>query len=112
MARERGSVTAELAVGLPVVILLLAAVLAFGAASTAHLRAMDAARAGARAIAIGESVATASLAVSRVGGDDAAVSFSTSGDWVTARVTKPLAGGPLRLLPVQVSAEATAWKEP
>ncbi|WP_456847646.1 TadE/TadG family type IV pilus assembly protein, partial [Cellulomonas sp. P5_C6] len=53
--RDRGSVTAELAVGLPAVALLLVAVLTVGAAAVAQTRCTDGARAGARAAALGEA---------------------------------------------------------
>jgi Flp pilus assembly protein TadG len=57
--RQRGSVTAEFAVALPVFVLTLAFCLGAVAAATAKLRCVDAARAGARAVARGESVASA-----------------------------------------------------
>ena len=44
--RDRGSVTAELAVGLPAVVLLLVALLTVASAAIAQTRCTDAARAG------------------------------------------------------------------
>jgi len=111
-ARERGSVTAELAVGLPVIVLLLVAVLTLTAASTAQMRALDAARAGARALAIGEDDAAVRQAVARVGGDDASVAVTTDGPWVQVIVTRPVAGGWLASAPLRASGEAAAWVEP
>lgn len=62
--RERGSVTAELAVVLPAVVLVaLLGVWSVGAAAV-HVRCLDAARSGARALARGESPA-AVIAVAR-----------------------------------------------
>ncbi|WP_159792060.1 TadE family type IV pilus minor pilin [Puerhibacterium puerhi] len=110
--RERGSVTAELAVGLPVVVLLLVAVLTLAAASTAQMRALDAARAGARALAIGEDDAAVRQTVARVGGDDAAVTLQRDGPWVAVTVTRPVAGGWLASAPLRASGSATAWVEP
>jgi hypothetical protein len=110
--RERGSVTAELAVGMPVVVLLLVAVLTLVAASSAQLRAADAARAGARMVAIGEDEAAVLAAVARVGGDEASATLVPEGEWVRVVVTRPLAGGWLSGLPLVADAEAVAWVEP
>jgi len=112
VAGERGAVTAELAVGLPVVVLLLVAVLSLAAASTAQMRALDAARAGARAYAIGEDDATARQAVAQVGGDDAELSVSRDGPWVRVAVSRPVVGGWFAGAPVRASGDATAWVEP
>ncbi|GIH70254.1 hypothetical protein Mth01_25070 [Sphaerimonospora thailandensis] len=54
--RERGSVTAETAVALPALVLVLAAVLWAVTVVDARLRCVDAARAGARAAARGEAL--------------------------------------------------------
>jgi hypothetical protein len=109
---ERGAVTAELAVGLPVVVLLLVAVLSLAAASTAQMRALDAARAGARAYAIGEDDAAARQAVAQVGGDDAELSVARDGTWVRVTVTRPVVSGWFAGAPVRASGDATAWVEP
>ncbi|WP_166845041.1 TadE family type IV pilus minor pilin [Isoptericola sp. BMS4] len=111
-AAERGAVTAELAVGLPVVVLLLVAVLTLTAASTAQMRALDAARAGARAYAIGQDDAEVRRVVDRVGGAEAALGVSRDGDWVRVTVTRPVVGGWFAAAPVRASGEATAWVEP
>ncbi len=110
--RERGSVTAELAVGLPVVVLLLVAVLTLAAASTAQMRALDAARAAARALAVGEDDAAVRAAVTRVGGTGAEVSLVRGGEWVEVTVTRPVAGGWLADVPLRATGEAVAWTEP
>ena len=109
---ERGAVTAELAVGLPVVAVLLVAVLTLGAASGAQLRAQDAARAGARALAIGPGESDVRAVVTRVGGAEAATTFARDGDWVTVEVSRPVAGGWFSHAPLRASATATAWVEP
>ena len=108
---ERGTVTAELAIGLPVVILFLAAVLTLAAASTAQMRAMDAARAGARAVAIGEHDGAVGAAVAQVGGPEAEMSLTHEGEWVRVTVTRPVAGGWLSG-PLRATGSATAWVEP
>ena len=109
---DRGAVTAELAVGLPVLVVLLLAVLTLGAASSAHLRALDAARASARSLAIGQSEEQAAEVAMQVGGADISVAFDASGEWVTVTVSKPVVGGVLARLPLRADASATAWVEP
>ncbi|WP_278236312.1 TadE family type IV pilus minor pilin [Isoptericola sp. AK164] len=109
---ERGAVTAELAVGLPVVVLLLVAVLTLVAASAAQLRAADAARAGARLVAVGEDQARVRAAVARVGGPDAAATVVPEGDWVRVVVTCPVGAGVLAGLPLEATGQALAWVEP
>ncbi|MDO8147243.1 MULTISPECIES: TadE family type IV pilus minor pilin [unclassified Isoptericola] len=109
---ERGAVTAELAVGLPVVALLLVAVLTLVAASAAQLRAADAARAGARMVAVGEDEAAVRAAVARVGGAGAEVTVIPEGDWVRVVVTRPVAGGVLAGIPLEATGGAVAWVEP
>jgi hypothetical protein len=110
--RERGSVTAELAVGLPVVVLLLVAVLTLAAASTAQMRALDAARAAARALAVGEDEAVARAAALRVGGEDAELALARDGEWVEVTVTRPVGDGWLASAPLRATGEAVAWVEP
>jgi hypothetical protein len=109
--RSRGSVTAEFAVLLPALVLLLATVLAAGSAGVAKLRCIDAARSAARLAARHESPA-AVLAVARTAGPDRAqVRLWTTGDLVrvqvTARVALALPGGPA----VEVGAVSVAQLE-
>ena len=63
--RDRGSVTAEIAVGLPAVVLVLAACLGGLGLATAQLRAQDAAADAARLLGRGEPVAAAEQLVAR-----------------------------------------------
>jgi hypothetical protein len=108
---ERGTVTAELAIGLPAVVLVLVAVLTLAAASTAQMRALDAARAGARAVAVGEPESAVSAVVARVGGPEAEMSLAHEGEWVRVTVTRPVAGGWLAG-PLRATGAASAWVEP
>lgn len=109
--RERGAVTAELAIGLPAVVLVLVAVLTLAAASSAQMRAQDAARAGARAVAVGEPAEVVAAAVSRVGGPAAEVVVSREGEWVRVTVSRPVAAsGPAAVL--RATGSAVAWAEP
>lgn len=109
---DQGVVTAELAVALPVIVLMLLAILAVTAASSAQMRTADAARAAARAIAIGETEAQAQAIAQQLAGANAQVSIGHSPPWVTAQVTRPVAGGWFSSGPFQAKATATARVEP
>jgi len=108
---ERGTVTAELAIGLPAVVLVLVAVLTLTAASTAQMRALDAARAGARAVAVGEQESVVVEVVARVGGSEAEMSLVHEGEWVRVTVTRPVAGG-WAAGTLRATGVASAWVEP
>jgi Flp pilus assembly protein TadG len=105
-------VTAETAVVLPVLLLVLAGAVCALVLVGAQLRCVDAAREGARAAARGEDGATVTRIAGAVAPDDAVV-VVTGGDGsvrveVTAE-TAPLGPLPLR---VRVSAVAVARVEP
>ncbi len=113
---DRGSVTAEMAAALPVLVLLLAVALSAVGAVTSQLRCVDAAREGARAAARGEAPARATAVARQVAppGSKVAVKTigTTDGDAVVVTVNSrvPLLG---RLLSsVAVGAQATALVEP
>lgn len=105
-------VTAETAVVLPVLLLVLAGAVAAVTVVGAQLRCVDAAREGARAAARGEDVATVRQLVLRAAPDGATLSVTRLGEDVRVRVTGRMA--PLGAVPlhVTVSAEATARLEP
>lgn len=108
-ARDRGSVTAELAAALPaLVLLMLAGVLAVSAAGV-KVRCVSAARDGALGAARGDDGAAAAR---RAAPEGASVSVTVEGDLARATVRARVApfGG---LLPaITVSASATAAVEP
>ncbi|CAM5783858.1 TadE family type IV pilus minor pilin [Cellulomonas persica] len=108
---DRGSVTAELAVGLPAVVLLLLVVLGAGAAGVVQQRCAEAARTGARLAALGEDDGAVVDASRRVAGDAASVTVTHDEGWVTVVVagSLPVAGIGQA---VTVSGRATAWVEP
>jgi len=110
--RERGAVTAELAVALPAVVVVLVAVLTLVAAAGAQMRSADAARAAARAAAIGEDDATVRATALRLAGDGATVEVVRGDPWVEVRVTTPVVGGLLSGSPLRADGEAAAWVEP
>jgi TadE-like protein len=107
--RDRGSFTAELAAGLPALMLLLLAGLTAVAAVTTRLQCVDAAREGALASARGEAGTTAAHRVAPRG---ATISVGGGGDAVTVTVRAPVRvlGG--RLPRITVDATATAAREP
>lgn len=105
-------VTAETAVVLPVLLLVLAGAVAAVTVVGAHLRCVDAVREGARAAARGEDVATVRALVLRAAPDGMAVSVVRAGEDVRVRAAgqvRPLGPMPLG---VDVSAEAVARLEP
>ena len=106
-------VTAEFAVVLPAVVLVLA--LSLGAMGLAldQIRCVDAARAGARAASRGDSHAAVTLVASRAAPPQSMVSMTSSGDLVRVSVvSRPrVVGG---LLPgwLRAGATASASREP
>lgn len=110
--RERGVATAEVAVALPALVVLVAAGMTAVSVLTAQLRCVDAAREAARAAARGEDAAIVRSLAERSGPDDADVQVTTSGQEVEVTVSAEAdsVGG---LLPaVRVHANAVALREP
>lgn len=110
-AGQSGAVTAEFAVALPAVVLLLAFLLAGGAAGLTQLRLEEAARAGARAYARGESGEAVEGIVQRIAGKDAAADLASDGGWVRVKALAPAGGGLGVLIPWTLSAEADVPQE-
>ncbi|GAC1327232.1 MAG: hypothetical protein NVSMB13_13310 [Mycobacteriales bacterium] len=111
---QTGSVTAETAVVLPALVLLLCGCLwAIGCVS-AQLRCVDAAREGARAAARGESAAQVSAVTLAAAPAGAVVSVVRQGARVRVAVSaavRPLGGLASRLPPITVAASAGAAVE-
>jgi Flp pilus assembly protein TadG len=105
-------VTAETAVVLPVLLLVLAAAVAAVTVVGAQLRCVDAAREGARAAARGEPDAAVSRIVGALAPDGAVT--RVSGDPEEVRVTVTVHVAPLGPLPlgIPLSAAAVAVREP
>jgi Flp pilus assembly protein TadG len=114
MSRDRGSVTAETALALPVLVVVLAASVWVLAAVGAQLRCVDAAAGAARVAARGESPAVVSAAGRRLAPQDAVVRVEHRGEHVhvtvAARVQPFTVLGALPAL--QVDATAVALVEP
>ena len=94
-ARDGGAVTAELAIGMVSVLALLGLVLALVAAGVAQIRCTDAARAGARAAALGDDDEAVALVVRRSAGGGASATVARAGGWVDVTVHVPVLGGAL-----------------
>lgn len=89
---ERGAVTAELALGLPVLVALTVGLVWLLAVATAQVRAVDAAREAARALARGDEVAVAVELGRSVAPAGSRVRVSNAADRVTVRVSGRVAG--------------------
>ena len=105
-------VTAETAVVLPVLLLVLAGAVAAVTVVAAQLRCVDAVREGARAAARGADVATVRALVLRAAPEGMTVSVTRTGDDVLVGISGPVP--PLGPVPLDVglSAEAVARLEP
>lgn len=112
-AGEGGTATAEVAVCLPALVIVLAVSVWAVQAASAQLRCVDAARLAARAVARGEAVPAARAAAEAAAGERAAVSVEVSGDSVRVRVERRVPA-PVRLaaFTVTVAADATSQLEP
>ncbi|MGP7960064.1 TadE family type IV pilus minor pilin [Sanguibacter sp. A247] len=105
---DRGSVTAEVAVVLPVIVLALVAVLTVAAVGVVHLSVIDGARAGARAAALGVPEDEVVAAARTVAGGSAAVDVAVAEGWarVTVRRGLPARAGLLGALGITATAVA------
>ncbi|MFI6331675.1 TadE family type IV pilus minor pilin [Micromonospora chersina] len=107
--RERGSFTAELAAGLPALMLLLFAGLTAVNAVTTRAGCLDAAREAALAAARGEPGSAAGSRYAPAGAD---ISVTVAGDRVTVTVRAPVRSFGARLPRLTVSGTAVAAVEP
>lgn len=106
-------VTAEAALVLPVLVLVLAGAVAVLTVVGAQLRCVDAARDGVRAAARGETAAVVVSSAGRVAPDGAAVTTEPGeGGLVAVTVRAPVRPLGTALLSVTVEATATARVEP
>lgn len=111
---EGGAATAELALGIPLLVALTAVLVWMLTVGAAQVRVIDASREAARAVARGDDVVAAEAVALRIAPAPARVSIVLDGGQVvvttSARVTGP--GGLLGSLPgVTVSADAVALVE-
>lgn len=112
--RQRGAVTAELALALPTLLLVTAGLVWLLAVGVGQIRTVDAARETARALARGDD-AGAALALGRqVAPDGVRLSVSQDGDRIVVTAQGRIAGpgGLFRSLPgAELRAEAVAVAE-
>lgn len=106
-----GSVTAELALALPAVVLLLAMLLLGASAGIGQVRLETAARAAARAAARGDPADMVSATAHRLAGNGVSIDLTDDGETATVRLTMRLAGPLASLLPSPLTATATARTE-
>jgi hypothetical protein len=108
-----GAVTAETAVALPALAAVLALALWAVGAVNAQLRCVDAARLAARAVARGDDAVAAASRAEAAAPPGATVQVRRDGGLVTVQVRaeRPLLGGWLSGVGVEVSGEATADAE-
>jgi hypothetical protein len=111
LRRDGGMATAELAVVLPVLVLLVAAGLTAVSVLVAQLRCVDAAREGARAAARGEPIAVVRTAALRAA-PGSAVEVGTGADDVRVTVTATAGRGGGLLPTFRVTSTAVALREP
>jgi Flp pilus assembly protein TadG len=104
--RDRGSFTAELAAGLPALMLLLFAGLTAVSAVTAKGQCVDAAREAALAVSRGDPVPA------RFAPPGASIQVAVDGDVVTARVRAPVRILGAHLPAITVEGTAVAAREP
>ena len=106
-----GAVTAEFAVALPAVLLLLALLLSGAAAGVTQLRLEEAAHAGARALARGEDPAAVEGIVRTLAGASATASVAADGEWLSVTVADRV-GGPMgATVPWTLTARASTRSE-
>src|SRR3712207_3786099 len=104
--REDGMVTAETAMVLPVLLLVLAGAVSAVTLVAAHLKCVDAAREGARVAARGEDTSSVMAIASRAAPHGADGSLAIVGGEVRVTVTARVA--PLGPVPLRVTVSATA----
>ncbi|WGY02387.1 TadE family type IV pilus minor pilin [Nocardioides sp. QY071] len=113
-AGERGVVTAELALALPVLLAVTAGLVWLLAVAVAQVRTVDAAREVARALARGDDAGEAVALGEQVAPDGVRLSVSRSGDRVVVRARGRISGpgGLFGAIPgARVHAEAVAITE-
>jgi Flp pilus assembly protein TadG len=112
--QERGAATAELALGIPLLVALTAGLVWMLAVGAAHVRVVDASREAARVVARGDDVAAAEAVALRIAPEAAEVRIHVGDAEVvvttSARVSGP--GGLLGSLPgVTVESQSVAVVE-
>jgi hypothetical protein len=108
---ERGSVTAEFALAIPGVVLVMLLVLSLAMQGAARITLEEGARAAARELARGESAATAEETLRETTGDRSDVTITAEGQYTAVVVTQPIRVLGLIELNAEQRAEAHARTE-
>ena len=111
---ERGAVTAELALGLPLVLAVTVGLVWLLAAASAQIRVVDAARESARSVARGDSESEARAVASQIAPAGAKVQVAIAGGRVSVTTSAEIEGpgGLFDFFPgVTVRSEAVALLE-
>jgi hypothetical protein len=109
---ELGAATAEFAILLPSIVLLLAVVLGAGAYGVAAVKAEEAARLAARSAARGDSAETSRSVAQEIAGEEAVVVVDRRGDRTTVEVRSPAPGIIGEWGGAEVYADAVVEEEP
>lgn len=103
-----GAVTAEFAVALPAIVLIVGIAINIAAVGIQQIRLQESAAVAARQLARGEDTSHINSAVTTMAGAEVSVSTSTSGQWASVELSRP-APGPLGWLNIsQLTADAQA----
>lgn len=89
-SRERGTVTAEFALGLPGIVATILLALGALVAGVTYVECHEAARVGAREAMLHGTPDPARSAAAQVAGPRATITVSSSGRWVSVEVEKPV----------------------
>lgn len=107
---DRGMTTAEMAVALPAVVLVLALCLTAMTLAVDQVRVVDAARAAARAASSGEATGTVEQVVAQLTPAGSVLVLTDQGDEVQAVVEAPARGSWLGLLPPARGRAVARWE--
>lgn len=108
---QRGSVTAEVAVVLPALVVLLALLLGTAHVGIAQLRLEEAARAGAREAMRGEGADRVESTVQRLAGEHATTTVTSGSGWTTVEVRASVDGPLVGSIGLELRASASGREE-
>lgn len=108
---QHGAVTAEVAVVLPALVVLLAVLLGTAHIGTVQLRLEEAARAGAREVMRGESTTSVEQTVRRLAGSSATTHVEAGSGWTTVEVRARVEGPVVGLIGINLAATASGKEE-
>ncbi len=110
-SQEEGTATAEIAIALPALTLLLAGILGVASVGASQLRLEEAARAGAREIMRGERDESVDRTVRRIAGEDVQLALAAEDGWTVLEVSATARGPLVGLMAIPLTATAHARPE-